>query len=171
MRECRYCLSNENTENLIIPCNCEGSLRYVHQSCLKEWIGTTRDLHKFDDIFTIPCEICKYNIRCTRTFENNFIIALFKSISCSVMSIKNIGMFVVQVLMIYAFILQVDTIITLIMRLVAKNFKTKYLMRLVNQIPVLLICMWFLVDLFKYYRNIFYENRKPKIQFIEKEII
>jgi E3 ubiquitin-protein ligase DOA10 len=173
MRECRYCLSTENLENLIIPCNCEGSLKYVHQSCLKQWIEAQK-IHKiltFEYLFTIPCEICKYNIRCTLSFENNPLIAFLKSIICCVNSFKNIGMFLVQVMMIYAFLLQIDTIIGLVFKYISKDFKTKYLMRLVNQVPVFLICMWFLLDLFKYYKNIFYENRKPRIEFISKEII
>jgi len=34
---CRYCLGNDNEENLIVPCKCRGSSRYVHRNCLDNW--------------------------------------------------------------------------------------------------------------------------------------
>jgi E3 ubiquitin-protein ligase DOA10 len=162
MKECRYCLSTENFENLIIPCKCEGSLKYVHQSCLKAWVETNKSFYNFDYFFTIPCEFCKYNIRCTRTFENSLFIAFLRSVN----SIKNLGMFFLQILMLYVFYMQVGVIAGLFSKLVAKNFKTKYIMRLFNQIPIFFICVWFFCDLFKFYKNIFYENRKPLITFL-----
>ena len=32
---CRYCF--EDTGELISPCNCEGSNKYVHRECLAKW--------------------------------------------------------------------------------------------------------------------------------------
>lgn len=53
---CRICLETGNAEDLISPCDCSGSLEWVHQSCLKLWLlkceNDTRDL-------TI-CELCKH---------------------------------------------------------------------------------------------------------------
>ena len=37
---------------LIAPCYCAGSLRYVHQSCLQQWIKSSD---------TKCCELCKFN--------------------------------------------------------------------------------------------------------------
>ncbi|XP_055611794.1 E3 ubiquitin-protein ligase MARCHF2 isoform X2 [Uranotaenia lowii] len=34
---CRICQSA--TENLISPCRCKGSLRYVHRDCLEQWLS------------------------------------------------------------------------------------------------------------------------------------
>jgi E3 ubiquitin-protein ligase DOA10 len=46
---CRICYSSR--ENLISsPCNCIGTLGYVHQSCFLRWIA---NIKKFD-----KCEIC-----------------------------------------------------------------------------------------------------------------
>ena len=36
---CRICRSNEPIHDLIVPCNCTGSLKYVHQSCLQNWLN------------------------------------------------------------------------------------------------------------------------------------
>ena len=36
---CRICHGEEsNQKNLIVPCNCSGTLRYVHHSCLLKWL-------------------------------------------------------------------------------------------------------------------------------------
>lgn len=40
---CRFCLHEEgenNKDQLITPCKCKGSMRYVHASCLSRWRST-----------------------------------------------------------------------------------------------------------------------------------
>lgn len=38
--QCRVCLDDENTlDNLIAPCKCNGSVKYIHTSCHEKWIG------------------------------------------------------------------------------------------------------------------------------------
>ncbi|CAH2302786.1 probable E3 ubiquitin- ligase MARCH10 [Pelobates cultripes] len=60
---CRICLmGGDNAENhLITPCQCSGSLKYVHQECMKRWllakITSGADL---DAVKT--CEMCKQNV-------------------------------------------------------------------------------------------------------------
>ncbi|XP_012556774.1 uncharacterized protein LOC100201468 isoform X1 [Hydra vulgaris] len=53
--KCRYCYNIED-ENLITPCRCSGSSKFVHKSCLEKWL-TLKNKNE--------CEICKtkYNIR------------------------------------------------------------------------------------------------------------
>ena len=54
-RFCRICAElNEETNQLISPCNCKGTLKYVHQNCLKKSIEITRRLN---------CSICKSNFK------------------------------------------------------------------------------------------------------------
>ena len=50
---CRICQMGEDSPGnpLIQPCHCTGSLRYVHQSCLQQWIKSSD---------TRCCELCKY---------------------------------------------------------------------------------------------------------------
>ena len=49
---CRVCMeSSEETSQLIKPCNCKGSVEFIHFHCLKEWMDYSHD----DDV----CEICK----------------------------------------------------------------------------------------------------------------
>ncbi|OMJ69729.1 hypothetical protein SteCoe_32471 [Stentor coeruleus] len=57
---CRICLQI-SSEELIRPCNCKGTLSFVHQSCLKEWLLRVAES---DGEFK-KCEICKgkYNVK------------------------------------------------------------------------------------------------------------
>ena len=56
-RECRICLEKEDSENkLISPCNCNGTSKYVHDTCLRRWRYMNRD----NDAF-IKCRECNAN--------------------------------------------------------------------------------------------------------------
>ena len=37
MPQCRFCLEDADEDQLIAPCNCDGSHKFVHQECLAEW--------------------------------------------------------------------------------------------------------------------------------------
>jgi len=54
-KECRICLSDENQKNLIAPCLCKGSSRWVHRQCLDQW----RAAKSMKDAFT-HCGTCKF---------------------------------------------------------------------------------------------------------------
>ncbi|XP_073462176.1 E3 ubiquitin-protein ligase MARCHF1 isoform X1 [Aquarana catesbeiana] len=50
---CRICHCEGDEENpLITPCRCTGTLRFVHQACLHQWIKSSD---------TRCCELCKYD--------------------------------------------------------------------------------------------------------------
>ena len=64
-RTCRICYSNQSdlSDPLISPCNCTGSMSYIHFKCLKRCILSK--LHKKEDIYYISyliknqqCEVC-----------------------------------------------------------------------------------------------------------------
>lgn len=49
---CRICLIEESVkDSLVSPCRCSGTMAYVHQSCVKEWIFTSE---------ATSCEVCDY---------------------------------------------------------------------------------------------------------------
>jgi len=54
-RECRICLSDEDAKNLIAPCLCKGSARWIHRQCLDQWRATK----SMKDAFT-HCGTCKF---------------------------------------------------------------------------------------------------------------
>ncbi|PZC85313.1 E3 ubiquitin-protein ligase MARCHF8-like [Helicoverpa zea] len=50
---CRICHCESEPHNpLLAPCYCSGSLKYVHQSCLQQWLTASE---------TRSCELCKFN--------------------------------------------------------------------------------------------------------------
>ncbi|XP_069809306.1 probable E3 ubiquitin-protein ligase MARCHF10 [Dendropsophus ebraccatus] len=62
---CRICLmGGETTENsLIAPCQCSGSLKYVHSECLKKWL--LAKIKSGAELNTVKtCEMCKQTVDC-----------------------------------------------------------------------------------------------------------
>ena len=54
---CRIChCESEPDAPLISPCVCSGSLQYVHQACLQQWIKC---------VDTKSCELCKFDFHMT----------------------------------------------------------------------------------------------------------
>jgi hypothetical protein len=49
---CRYCLDEDIPENLISPCICQGTLKYVHNRCLYKWYTLNPEIG-------LNCSICK----------------------------------------------------------------------------------------------------------------
>lgn len=48
---CRFCLDEDDPDNMISPCKCKGSIRFVHESCLTHWVSLDRTTNK-------KCFIC-----------------------------------------------------------------------------------------------------------------
>lgn len=53
-KECRICFELDSIDNLIWPCSCNGSIKYVHESCLIKWIETTTN-----EEYKKKCPMCK----------------------------------------------------------------------------------------------------------------
>ena len=65
---CRICLDEDDQKDLISPCNCAGSTKYVHRDCLENWRATNINEDNYK-----RCEICLSLI-----FENrNIQIEIF----------------------------------------------------------------------------------------------
>lgn len=76
---CKICLSSENPESLVSPCKCSGSLAYVHQHCLKQWIYKRLDKPVYPGQFSqynINCEICKTDYRFNSILQNYLSFSL-----------------------------------------------------------------------------------------------
>lgn len=48
---CRICHESDSISPLLTPCTCSGSLRYVHEMCLIQWLTASE---------TSSCELCKF---------------------------------------------------------------------------------------------------------------
>ncbi|KAI8837036.1 hypothetical protein BC829DRAFT_493270 [Chytridium lagenaria] len=58
---CRVCRSNGTPDHpLFHPCKCSGSMKFVHQDCLEEWLAHSRKKH---------CEICNYQFSFTPIYS------------------------------------------------------------------------------------------------------
>lgn len=51
MPECRICLEIDKVENFTCPCKCSGTIKYVHNECLYQWMAKS-GRYKY-------CNICK----------------------------------------------------------------------------------------------------------------
>lgn len=51
--QCRICYDGPSEESLIVPCKCKGSLKFVHESCLKIWFSNSA----YDGM----CETCHHD--------------------------------------------------------------------------------------------------------------
>ena len=63
-----YCSKNKKENPLIYPCKCDGSMKYIHYKCLKNWINSKifEENSKDDSIITyneqiLKCELCQEN--------------------------------------------------------------------------------------------------------------
>ncbi|KAI9166442.1 ERAD-associated E3 ubiquitin-protein ligase doa10 [Paramyrothecium foliicola] len=57
---CRICRGEGTaTEPLFYPCKCSGSIKYVHQECLMEWLSHSQKKY---------CELCKTSFRFTKLY-------------------------------------------------------------------------------------------------------
>ncbi|XP_073463772.1 probable E3 ubiquitin-protein ligase MARCHF10 isoform X1 [Aquarana catesbeiana] len=62
---CRICFTGDKTpENqLVAPCRCKGSLKYVHKECMKKWLlSKIKSGAALSAVKT--CEMCKQNLEC-----------------------------------------------------------------------------------------------------------
>jgi len=53
--ECRNCHESDVKTNLITPCNCTGSIQYVHRSCLNQWRAVSPNPNSFTH-----CDVCGF---------------------------------------------------------------------------------------------------------------
>ena len=61
MDTCRICRAEGTSdEPLFYPCRCSGSIKYVHQQCLMEWLSHSQKKH---------CELCKTSYRFTKLYS------------------------------------------------------------------------------------------------------
>lgn len=60
---CRICRGEGSQEEpLFYPCKCSGSIKFVHQNCLMEWLSHSQKKH---------CELCKTPFHFTKLYQPN----------------------------------------------------------------------------------------------------
>ncbi|OQU94640.1 RING-variant domain-containing protein [Cladophialophora immunda] len=60
---CRICRGEgTSTQPLYYPCKCSGSIKFVHQECLMEWLSHSQKKY---------CELCKTSFRFTKLYDGS----------------------------------------------------------------------------------------------------
>ncbi|CAG9865411.1 unnamed protein product [Phyllotreta striolata] len=57
---CRICYDNDKEEGLISPCDCKGTVGFVHQSCLENWLAASN---------STKCELCNFSFDVERVLK------------------------------------------------------------------------------------------------------
>eukprot|EP00474_Spongospora_subterranea_P006784 CRZ07242.1 hypothetical protein [Spongospora subterranea] len=81
---CRICLEDSAVSDLIQPCQCKGSIRYVHRRCLNEWRAVSQKRNSF-----FSCELCNASYYFSdqgrrRSHVRYFAIGLMAPVFCGI---------------------------------------------------------------------------------------
>ena len=68
-RECRICYHSQG--ELIAPCFCKGTMKYVHVKCLERWLRTSFGASRQTKL---KCELCQFE------YETSLRLASFKAV-------------------------------------------------------------------------------------------
>ena len=156
MQECRYCLFSDNKLNdLIDPCNCRGSMKYVHEKCLIDWIinNNKESRYKFEDkmqINLLNCEICHFDMKYIKEYENGIVISLIKTVSNMMSSVKKLSILLLHSTFLILF---------------AKRLRIVFL----HEIAIFLSIYLGIYDIISYYRKKYNEKRKMTMRFLNKD--
>ncbi|CAB4255743.1 similar to Saccharomyces cerevisiae YIL030C SSM4 Ubiquitin-protein ligase involved in ER- associated protein degradation [Maudiozyma barnettii] len=68
---CRICRGDATPDNpLFHPCRCKGSIKYLHEPCLLEWINARHiDINKLGT--SVECDICHYPFQFKTTYDED----------------------------------------------------------------------------------------------------
>ncbi|KAJ2704316.1 hypothetical protein FB645_003397 [Coemansia sp. IMI 203386] len=86
---CRVCRSEATPEEpLFFPCRCSGSIKYVHQNCLEEWLAHSNKKY---------CELCGHEYAFSPLYDPNMPESIPKHLIVKQM-LANVSMIVLQVI-------------------------------------------------------------------------
>jgi hypothetical protein len=176
-KECRYCLSDDSSEKLIDPCKCEGTMKYVHQECLEDWIKNgNRRVYEVTDknlmkVFLTKCEICKFQMRYTKNYKYDIFQSLIKLIKTIFGNLKNGLLLGLHSVIIYFLIKR----LILFYKECAKNLKKNFfsftpsaLINFVHNVTVLISILVGINDIYMFYHRLLQEKRRCLITFLPK---
>ncbi|KAM3129336.1 hypothetical protein pb186bvf_018552 [Paramecium bursaria] len=79
-KSCRICLSDEECSTFLNPCKCNGSLRYIHEHCLKVWILEKQGVDKLEQN-QVKCEVCNQQFVMSMKFIKQLMPKMLQSAS------------------------------------------------------------------------------------------
>ncbi len=90
MQQCRFCLSEDEGSNLLAPCLCKGSFKYVHSDCLIQW-------YKAEPTKGLDCSVCQeslaieYKNPVEKIPQTAFFRYLYKQNAALIVALYHIG--------------------------------------------------------------------------------
>jgi E3 ubiquitin-protein ligase DOA10 len=199
--QCRYCLSDElvgETDEFVDPCNCQGSLKYVHQMCLYQWIsksGKQSDLvlveknNKLENfklgsensslapednsvyLYCIKCEICRYQMKCYQIYQLSIFMSLLNTIKSFLLDLKKYPFMIFHFSVLYFLYSQFQSLTYCIFEIFYMQIGRKIFMNFINDISLFMVNFWFAGRIIKFYKNKFIEQRGTVIKFLPKSRI
>ena len=98
--ECRLCFDEDTLDNLIAPCKCSGTSKYVHKNCLNEWrmLADNREAYN-------KCFECNYNYKFRDIVINNtsFFHRFLKFLSKNLIIFTVINFFIMLLFTIFLY--------------------------------------------------------------------
>jgi len=148
-------------------------MKYVHQQCLSDWIKncnktiqeTTKGGQKF---YSLTCEICKYQMRYTKTYKNNVFVSMMKLLKSIFCNFKSTFLLGTHSLVMYFICKRFTMIINDLPMLFAKRRKPSFWMNLFHNFTVCFSIIMAIDDIFKFYRNMYIHKRKCFVKFLTK---
>ena len=175
MQECRYCLFSDNKLNdLIDPCNCRGSMKYVHEKCLIDWIinNNKESRYKFEDkmqINLLNCEICHFDMKYIKEYENGIVISLIKTVSNMMSSVKKLSILLLHSTFLILFAKRLRIVYLNFKSLLNKKSFANTIIRFLHEIAIFLSIYLGIYDIISYYRKKYNEKRKMTMRFLNKD--
>ena len=104
--QCRICFEGESSENpLISPCECKGSVRFIHEKCLKEWI-----LSQTPSPSSFNCDLCKFQVKMEIKVNKAISCSQIETIKCKIFTLLFIILaFLSIITLILMYILEINT--------------------------------------------------------------
>jgi E3 ubiquitin-protein ligase DOA10 len=177
MQECRYCLySEEKGNDLIDPCKCGGSMRYVHEKCLLDWIVNSKkeSYYQYEGrmlVHLIKCEICHSELRYIKEYENGVILSLFKTVINLLSNVKKISILLLHFTICIFFLKRIKLVLSYLQSLYRRKFIPKNLMKFFHELAISLSIYIGVQDILRYYLKMYSDNRKMTIRFLKKDTL
>lgn len=148
-------------------------MKFVHQECLSDWIKNcnktiTESSKGGQKFYSITCEICKYQMRYTKTYKNNILVSMTKLIKSIFSNVKSTFLLGIHSLVMYFICKRFTMIVNDLPKLFAKRRKPSFWMNLFHNVTVCFSIIMAIDDILKFYRNMYVQKRKCVIKFLTK---
>jgi hypothetical protein len=137
MHQCRICLQEDNIDNLIYPCKCNGYSKYIHRECLNKWRNMYPDKND-------KCDICNYFFmkKGIQLERNRF----FKSINNHFLTIILLLIFVLSLYTCFIYAIDVDKKLAYLTNLYGNNLQILRIYFIINYSVWILIMKFFIIS-------------------------